>query len=311
MVEKHERSRSGIDMRHKLWRGTSIVASMTLLSRIMGFVRDATMAILFGAGPAFDAFVIAFKIPNLMRRLFGEGAFSQAFVPVLAEYRTRESHAQVQQFVNHVAGALACAVALCVGVMMLCAPQVVLLFAPGFAHDTARLQLATHMMTVMSPYLWFIALSAFLGAVLNTYKKFAIPALMPVVLNIVLVSIAWLWVRYADIPIYIMAWGVLLGGFIQLGLQVPALKSLQLVPRLAWGFTDPGVRRVLKLMVPALFGVSVAQISLLLDSFFASFLKAGSISWLYYADSLIYLPLGVIGVALATVVLPYLRSEEH
>jgi len=294
----------------RLFRSTSLVSGMTLLSRVLGFVRDMVLANVFGAGGAFDAFVVAFKIPNFMRRLFGEGAFAQAFVPILSEFRTRESQEKTQEFVNRIAGTLGFVVLLVVLLVELIAPLVILIFAPGFTQDPARYDLAVHMIRITFPYLLFITLISFAGSILNTYGRFGVPAFTPVLLNVVLITVAWFWAPYAATPIVVLAWGVLIGGVVQLVLQWPYLKRTGLLPIPKIGFSDPGVRRVMKLMVPALFGVSVAQISLLIDNFFASFLPAGSISWLYYSDRLTYLPLGVIGVAIATVILPNL-SRDH
>lgn len=294
----------------KLLKSTVVVSGMTLISRLMGFVRDVVLAQVFGAGPAFDAFIIALKLPNFMRRLFGEGAFSQAFVPVMSELKANQPHADVQQFVNHVAGTLGLIVTLVVLFAELLTPLVVMVFAPGFETHGLRFQLATHMLHITFPYLLLIVLTAFSGAILNTCNHFTIPAFTPVLLNIALVLAAWLWAPHAHTPIFVLAWGLLIGGLAQLLIQVPALLRYKLLPRPSLGFHDPQVRRVMRLMVPALFGVSIAQISLLIDNFFASFLPEGSISWLYYSDRLTYLPLGVIGVALATVVLPNL-SRSH
>ncbi len=296
--------------RIRLLRSTSIVAGMTLISRIMGLARDIIIAQVFGAGAALDAFLIALKIPNFMRRLFGEGAFAQAFVPIMSELRQQRDHESVQQFVNRVAGTLGFVVMLVVALAEVVTPLVVMVFAPGFAHDGLRASLATHMLHITFPYLFLIVMVAFSGAILNTCNHFSIPAFTPVLLNVALIVVAWYWAPYASTPIYVLAWGLLIGGCAQLAIQIPALWAKKLLPRPALGFKDPDVRRVMRLMVPALFGVSVAQISLLIDNFFASFLQEGSISWLYYSDRLTYLPLGVIGVALATVVLPNL-SRHH
>ncbi len=283
---------------------------MTLISRLGGFARDVVTALVFGAGPAFDAFVIAFKIPNFLRRLFGEGAFAQAFVPVLAEYRTKRTHEEVQQFINHIAGCLGFALLVVVAIAEIIAPFIVMVFAPGFVHDPMRFQYSTHMIRITFPYLILIALTAFAGAALNTFNRFAMPAFTPVILNIVLIAVAYWWAPHAATPIYVLAWGVVIGGVLQLVAQIPSMRRLRITPIPKWNWHDPGVLRVMKLMVPALFGVSVAQLSLLIDNFFASFLPVGSISWLYYSDRFTYLPLGVIGVALATVVLPNL-SRHH
>jgi putative peptidoglycan lipid II flippase len=283
---------------------------MTLLSRLLGFVRDVVVATIFGAGPVFDAFLIAFKIPNFMRRLFGEGAFSQAFVPILAEYRQKRSPEEVRAFVNHIAGTLGVALLIVVAIAEIIAPVITMVFAPGFIHDPVRFMYATHMIRITFPYLLLIALTAFSGATLNTFGRFGVPAFTPVLLNLAMIAVALWWAPHTQVPIYVLAWGVLIGGVAQLAAQLPFLHRIKMfpIPKLQW--RDPGVLRVLKLMIPALFGVSVAQLSLLIDNFFASFLPAGSISWLYYSDRLTYLPLGVIGVALATVVLPNLASHH-
>lgn len=294
----------------RLFRSTSIVAGMTLLSRILGFVRDLIVAQAFGAGAEFDSFVIAFKLPNFLRRLFGEGAFSQAFVPVLAEFKAKRSDEETRDFVNRIFGTLGLIVLLVVALVEIIAPVVVLLFAPGFIHDPMRYALTTHMLHITFPYLFLIVLTACSGAILNTHNRFAVPAFTPVLLNVSIIIAVLLFTHYFHQPVYALAWGVLLGGVVQLALQLPYLSKLGMLPRPKLGFRDPGVQRVMKLMLPALFGVSVAQLSLLIDNFFASFLSKGSISWLYYSDRLTYLPLGVAGVALATVVLPNL-SRHH
>lgn len=297
-------------MSQKLVRSTSTVAFFTLLSRIMGFARDIILASIFGAGGLFDAFVVAFRLPNFLRRLFGEGAFAQAFVPILAEQRVNQSHEEVQAFVDHVAGTLTTIVAGVVVLSEIFAPILIMIFAPGFLRDPARFHIAVHMIHIMFPYLLLIVLTAFAGAILNTCGVFAAPAFTPVLLNIALIGVALLWAPHASKPIYVLAWGVMIGGLAQMLIQIPFLKRVNLMPRFRINFRDPGVIRVMKRMLPALFGVSVAQISLLVDNMFASFLPAGSISWLYYSDRLIYFPLGIIGVALATVVMPYL-SKNH
>lgn len=297
-------------MSQKLVKSTSTVAVFTLLSRIMGFVRDIILATIFGAGGLFDAFVVAFKLPNFLRRLFGEGAFSQAFVPILADYRVNHTEMETQSFVNHVSGTLAFYVSCVVILAEIFAPTIIMIFAPGFFHDPARFLVTVHLLRIMFPYLLLIVLTAMAGAILNTCGVFAAPAFTPVLLNVALVSVALCWAPFSATPIDTLAWGVIIGGFAQLLIQIPFLKKVQLLPRFRLGFRDPGVLRVMKRMLPALFGVSVAQIGLLIDNVFASFLPKGSISWLYYSDRLIYFPLGIIGVALATVVMPYL-SKNH
>ena len=294
----------------KLLRSTSVVAGMTLVSRILGFVRDVILAQIFGAGAEMSSFIIALKLPNFMRRLFGEGAFAQAFVPVLSDLKTDRPHEEVKDFVNRVAGTLGLTVMIVVALAEMATPWIVSVFAPGFEHGGLRYQLTTHMLHITFPYLVLIVLTAFCGAVLNSYQHFSIPAFTPVILNVALITVAWFWAPHATTPIYVLAWGMLIGGFVQLAIQIPPLLRKKLLPRPRLGFKDPHVRHVMGLMVPALFGVSVAQVSLLIDNIFASYLPDGSISWLYYSDRLTYLPLGVIGVALATVILPSL-SRHH
>ncbi|MCX7120722.1 MAG: murein biosynthesis integral membrane protein MurJ [Gammaproteobacteria bacterium] len=297
-------------MSQKLVRSTSTVALFTLLSRIMGFARDIILANIFGAGGLFDAFVVAFKLPNFLRRLFGEGAFAQAFVPILADQRANQTPEQVQSFVDHVSGTLALIVSAVVIAAEIGAPLLIMIFAPGFLHDPTRYHIAVNLCREMFPYLLLIVLTALAGAILNTYGLFAAPAFTPVLLNIALIGVALLWAPHTAQPIYVLGWGVMIGGTAQLLIQIPFLKAINLMPKFKVGFHHEGTLRVMKRMIPALFGVSVAQISLLVDNIFASFLPKGSISWLYYSDRLIYFPLGLIGVALATVVMPYL-SRNH
>ncbi len=294
----------------RLFKSTGLVSAMTMLSRILGFAREMIIAYLFGATAGVDAFIVAFKIPNFMRRLFAEGAFSQAFVPVLSEYRQTRDEKDIRAFVNHMFGTLGMVLLAVSIVAILIAPVLVRIFAPGFGDDSTRYTLATHMLRITFPYLLLISLTAFAGAVMNTYGRFGIPAFTPVLLNVSLIATA-LWLSpYTAKPIYALAWGVLIAGVVQLLFQLPFLKRLHLLPTRPWPtLRDPGVRRVLKLMVPALFGVSVAQINLLLDTIFASFLKVGSVSWLYYSDRLMTFPLGVFGVAIATVILPHLSRK--
>ena len=283
---------------------------MTFISRILGFVRDIVYAQLFGAGAGTDAFFVAFRIPNFMRRLFAEGAFSQAFVPVFSQYRAQHSHAELQALVDTVAGTLGVILFAVTAVGVLAAPLLIWVFAPGFIADSDKYELTVAMLRITFPYLLFISLTAFAGGVLNSCGRFAVPALTPVLLNICMIVTA-VWVApYLDKPVMGLAWGVFVAGLIQLLFQLPYLKALKLLPRPRWGWRSEGVQRILKLMIPALFGSSVAQINLLFDTLLASFLVTGSVSWLYYSDRLVEFPLGVFGVALATVILPSL-SQKH
>ncbi len=283
---------------------------MTTVSRIFGFVRDMVTAIFFGAAAGFDAFSVAFKIPNFMRRLFAEGSFAQAFVPVLSEYQKHKKPEEIQEFINAIAGTLAFILLGVTIVGVVFAPWIVRVFAPGFDTEGPRYELAVTMLRITFPYLFLISLTAFCGSILNTYSRFWVPAFTPVFLNIcMIVTAIWLAPHMAT-PIIALAWGVFIAGVVQLVFQWPFLQRLRLMPRPWVNFRDPGVNRVMKLMVPALFGVSVSQLNLLIDTLFASFLVVGSVSWLYYSDRLMEFPLGVFGVAISTVILPNL-SRHH
>jgi len=293
-----------------LIRSTSVVSTMTLLSRISGLARDVGFSHWFGAGPVMDAFFVAFKIPNLLRRFFAEGAFSQAFVPMIAEYRSGKSPEETREFLNRVAGTLGGVLFIITAIGVVAAPLLILVFAPGFIDGDGRYELATDMLRLTFPYLFFISLTALAGGILNSYRYFALPAFTPVMLNVVLIIFAG-WVAPAlDRPEIALALGVFVAGLVQLCLQLPFLWRLRLLPVPVWGWAHAGVRRMLKLMLPVMFGSSVAQVSILFDTLIASFLAAGSISWLYYADRLMEFPLGVFGIAIATVMLPSL-SDAH
>lgn len=297
-------------MSKNLVKSTSVVAGMTMISRIFGFVRDMVTASFFGAGAAFDAFSVAFKIPNFMRRLFAEGSFSQAFVPVLAAYQKKNTQEELQRFINAMCGTLGLTLLVVTILGILASPLIVRVFAPGFVTSGDRFDLAVTMLRITFPYLMLVSLTAFSGAILNTHSRYAVAAFTPVILNISMIAATiWLAPQFAT-PIIALAWGVFIAGVIQLLFQLPFLKQMKLMPRPRIDFKDPGVRRVLKLMVPALFGVSVGQVNLLVDTLFASLLMVGSVSWLYYSDRVMEFPLGVFGVAISTVILPHL-SRHH
>ncbi len=265
---------------------------------------------IFGINSGTDAFFVAFKIPNFLRRLFAEGAFSQAFVPVLSDYKEQGSKQALKFFIDRTAGTLALILLLVSIIGVIAAPILIALFAPGFINEGKQYELAVYMLRITFPYLFFISLVAFAGGILNSHGKFAIPAFTPVFLNICMIAAA-IWLSpMMDDPIIALAWGVFAAGIVQLLFQFPALYRLELLPNLKLGFKDPGVKRILKLMLPAIFGVSVTQINLLLDTLIASFLAAGSVSWLYYSDRLVEFTLGIFGIALATVILPSL-SKNH
>ena len=276
----------------------------------MGLARDIIFAHVFGANAGTDAFFVAFKIPNFLRRLFAEGAFAQSFVPVFSEYKETRSRAALIDLLDHVAGSLGGVLLLITTICMAGAPLVVMIFAPGFADEADRFALTTEMLRITFPYIFFISLVAFSGGILNSFNQFAVPAFTPVFLNICLIGAAiWLSPLF-DQPIIALAWGVALAGFTQLAFQIPFLVKLGLMPRPRFKRDHDGVKKISKLMIPAIIGSSVAQINLLLDTIIASFLMAGSVSWLYFSDRLVEFPLGVFGIALATVVLPNL-SKQH
>ncbi|UXY53960.1 murein biosynthesis integral membrane protein MurJ [Pseudomonas tohonis] len=291
-----------------LLKSLAAVSSITMLSRVLGFVRDTIVARIFGAGVATDAFFVAFKLPNLLRRIFAEGAFSQAFVPILAEYKTQQGEEATRTFLAYVSGLLTLVLAVVTALGVLAAPWVIWATAPGFADTPEKFELTTSLLRVTFPYIFLISLSSLAGAVLNTWNRFAVPAFVPTLLNVAMIVFALFLTPYFDPPVMALGWATLVGGLAQLLYQLPHLKRIGMLvlPRL--NLRDSGVWRVLKQMGPAIFGVSVSQISLIINTIFASFLAAGSVSWMYYADRLMELPSGVLGVALGTILLPSLAK---
>ncbi len=307
MSESPEQKRPG-----RLLKSSLVVSSMTMISRVFGLIRDMVIAFFFGSSAGADAFFLAFKIPNFFRRLFGEGAFSQAFVPVLNEYKTQRSAEEVRQLIAKVVGSLGLVLILITIVGVLGAEWIMKLFAVGFVvnEQDEKLALAIDMLRLTFPYLMLISLTAVAAGILNSYDRFAVPAFTPVFLNLSLIGCA-IWLRpYLSEPVTALAWAVLIAGVAQLTFQLPFLASQRLLPAPQVDFKDEGVRRILTLMLPAMFGVSVGQLNLLLDTVLASFLQTGSLSWLYYSDRLLELPLALFGIAIATVILPNL-SREH
>lgn len=291
-------------------KGTSMVGAMTVISRILGFIRDMVSAKIFGASASYDAFIVAFKIPNFLRRLFAEGAFAQAFVPILSEYRATRSRESVNKLLNHVSGVLGSILLMVSVIGMVLAPYIIRVFAPGFDLEGPRLDLAIDLLRITFPYIFFISITALLGSTLNCFERFAMPAFTPVLLNVAMIVSALFFASRFDDPVTALAWGVSIGGVLQFLFLLFFVWKINLLPRPKLSGDSQGVSRILRNMLPALFGVSVAQINLLFDTIFASFLPNGSISWLYYSDRLMEFPLGVFGVALSTVVLPHL-SREH
>lgn len=290
----------------RLARRTAVVGAMTVVSRVLGLARDVIIARAFGAAAAADAFFVAFRVPNLFRRWFGEGAFSQAFVPVLSEYRERYQRSEVEALVAAVSGTLAAGLVAFTLAGIAAAPALVALFSPGFVGEPEQFARTVALLRLTFPYLTLVSLVALAGGVLNTYGVFAVPAFTPVFLNVGLIAGALVVAPHLAEPIYALAYGVLAGGVLQLAFQLPALARIGMlcVPRLVPGHA--GVRQILGLMAPAVFGASVAQLNILIDTALASTLVAGSISWLYYADRMMEFPLGVFSIALGTVVLPTL-----
>ena len=293
-----------------LWRSTVIVSAMTMLSRVLGLVRDIVLLNVFGAGKDFDTFVVAFRIPNFFRRLFAEGAFSQAFIPVLTEYKTTRTHAEVQILISRVFGCLSTVMSLLTFVAMVAAPAIIYVYAPGFHADPEKFALASDMFRLTIPYLLFMSLTAFASSILNSYGSFTTPAFAPVLLNVAMIAGALWLTPYMAEPIMALGWAVLIAGALQLAIQIPELwrKKLLIPPKI--DFKHEGVDRIMKLMLPALFGVSVTQINLLLNTIWASFMQDGSVSWLYSAERMTELPLGLIGVAIGTVILPSLSARH-
>ncbi len=309
-----ERRSGGLSGR-RLIAKTSVVSGMTLISRILGLVRDVVFARFFGATLVMDAFIVANRIPNMLRRFFAEGAFSQGFVPVMARYREQYEHEDAREFVDAVAGTFGLILFLVTLLGVIAAPLLVAIVAPGFIGEDGRFELATLMLRFTFPYLFFVSLVAFAGGILNTYGRFGVPAFTPVILNIVLIACAvWLSPRL-DEPGMALAYAVFIAGLLQLLFQLPFLKHIRAIPRPRWAPAHAGVKRVAKLMLPAIFGSSIAQINVLLGGVIASLLGVGKISLLYYSDRLMEFPLGLFGIALATVTLPYLSrqaaNEEH
>jgi len=291
-----------------LLKSLATISSLTLVSRILAFVRDVLIARIFGAGMATDAFFVAFKLPNLLRRLFAEGAFSQAFVPIFGEYKNRRGHEETQLLVDHVTTMLALILFAVTLIGIIAAPILVYISAPGFLKDTAKFDLTVQLLRITTPYIFFISLVAVSAGILNTYNKFWVPAFAPILLNICFIGAALWLAPYFHPPILALAWAVFVAGIVQLAFQIPFLKKIGMLPNIRFSLKDAGMRRVIRQMGPAVFGVSIAQISLIINTIFASFLVAGSVSWLYYADRLMEFPSGILGVALGAILLPSLSK---
>ncbi|HEV7271237.1 murein biosynthesis integral membrane protein MurJ [Pseudoxanthomonas sp.] len=295
-------------MSGRLLRSAAVFSSMTFLSRLSGLVRDQVYAHVFGASAMMDAFFVAFRIPNFMRRLSAEGSFSMAFVPVLAEYKATRTAEEVKALVDRVAGALAAALMILTAIVILLAGPIARLIAPSF--DAAQTAMLTDLLRITFPYALFISLASLVGAVLNSYQRFAVPALSPILLNVAMISAALAAKAWFGSSVMVLGWGVFIAGLLQLGFQLPSLFRIGLLPRPRLDLAHAGVRRIMTLMVPTLFGSSVAQVNLLMNTWVATLLISGSVSWLYYSDRLLEFPLGMFGVAIGTVILPHLSSRH-
>ncbi len=282
---------------------------MTFISRILGFLRDILIARIFGAGIATDAFFVAFRIPNLLRRLFAEGAFSQAFVPILAEYKNTRRPEETRALIDHITMLMGITLIIVTIIGIVSAPLIIYVSAPGFSADAEKFDLTVALLRITFPYILFISLVALAGSILNTYGKFNVPAITPALLNLSFIACALWLTPVFEPPILALAWAVFIGGLLQLAFQIPFLLHLRLLPRIRLKNPDTGAWRVIKLMGPAIFGVSVSQISMLINTIFASLLVTGSVSWLYYADRLMEFPAGLLGVALGTILLPSLAKH--
>ncbi|WP_129642696.1 murein biosynthesis integral membrane protein MurJ [Peristeroidobacter agariperforans] len=297
-------------MSRGFFRSTAIVGITTLLSRITGLVRDVVQAVMIPA-VYLEVYVLANQIPNLLRRLFAEGAFSQAFVPVVAEYKANRSKEDVRELVDSVSGTLGAFLAVVSVIGVIAAPVIVAVCAPGFTtKEVGQFGLAVEMLRWTFPYLLFVSLTALAGGVLNSYQQFALPAFTSVVLNIVLIVFAAYVSPYFETPVVALAVGVFVGGVIQLIIQIPALIKLGVIRRPHWNWQHEAVKRIARLMGPAIVGSSMGQLSVMISSGIASLLADGSMTWLYYADRLVEFPLGVFSIALATVILPSLSSQH-
>lgn len=293
-----------------LLKSLATVSGMTMISRVFGFVRDAIIARYFGAGMATDAFFVAFKLPNLLRRIFAEGAFSQAFVPILAEYKSQKGEDAARTFVAYIAGLLTLILAVVTLIGVIAAPIVIVVTAPGFVKESSdKFELSATLLRITFPYIFLISLASLVSAILNTWNRFAVPAFVPTLLNISMIGFTLFVSPYINPPILALAISVVVGGFLQLLYQLPYLKKIGMLVLPRMNFKDSGVWRVLKQMGPAILGVSVGQISLIINTIFASFLISGSVSWMYYADRLMEFPAGVLGVALGTILLPSLAKS--
>ena len=296
-------------MLKRLLSSSFTVSSLTLVSRILGFLRDMLIAHYFGVSTTTDAFFVAFKLPNFFRRLFTEGAFAHAFIPILLEHQTYTDHNAFKKFINSTIGILILILSVSLVFSLLTAPLIISFIAPGFAWNSLQHAEATQLLRIMLPYLAFIVLIGFSGSLLTMHGHFALPTLTPALLNLSMIICTLYLTPYTSSPVDALAWGVFLGGILQIACQIPGLQRLNLLPNINFNFPDNKSIEMLRRIIPSIFSSSVTQINLLLDSFIASFLTAGSVSWLYYSDRLVELPVGLMGATLSTILLPQLTQH--
>lgn len=292
-----------------LLKSLATMSFITILSRTLGFARDIIIARIFGASVEMDAFCIAFKLSNSLRHIFAEGAFSQAFVPILVEYKNQQNGEAIRNFIAYIAGLLTLMLTFVVIAGVLLAPWLIMIIAPGFSNIQEKFDLTILLFRVTFPYILFISLASMIGAILNTWNCFSVPAFAPIILNIIMIGFTLLATPLFHPSIMTLAWAVLAGGVLQFIYQLPYLKKIGMLVMLSIKLRDTGIWRVLQLMGPAVLTVSVSQISLIINTIFASFMISGSVSWMYYADRLMEFPSGVLGVSLGTILLPSLSNS--
>jgi putative peptidoglycan lipid II flippase len=290
-------------------RAITTIGGLTLVSRVFGFARDMLMAAVLGAGGVGDAFLVAFKFPNLFRRLFAEGAFNAAFVPLFAGKLHDGGREAARAFAEEAQAVLAVALVAFVAVVMIAMPWAMYVFAPGFASDPAKFDLAVDLTRITMPFLAFISIVSLQGAVTNAIERFAVAASTPTILNLVMIAALLLWPYFADEPVHVLAWSVTLAGVAEVLWLMLALERAGMGLRWRRPRLSPAIKRLLVLMAPVTFGAGVYQVNVLLDVVFASFLPTGAISFLYYADRVAQLPLGVIGIAVGTALLPRISRQ--
>ncbi|BGI50835.1 MAG: murein biosynthesis integral membrane protein MurJ [Arsenophonus endosymbiont of Ceratovacuna japonica] len=285
------------------------ISFITMFSRILGFIRDLIIASFFGIGAETDSFFIAFRLPNLLRRIFAEGAFSQAFIPILVEYKNNKCDRDTRIFISYISGLLILILTIITLIGILVAPWIIYIIAPGFIYASDNINLTFYLLRITFPYILFISLASLSSAILNLWNYFFIPAFTPTLLNISMIISVLLLSQYCQPSIIALAWGVFIGGILQLLYQLPFLYKIGMLVLPVISFYNKGIYKVIKLIIPALIGVSVSQISLIINTIFSSFLQSGSVSWMYYADRLMEFPIGVLGVALSTILLPALTKS--